>query len=80
MSFLYTETRQKELDDHAAIRNLSLLFNDADKETFNTKLRLFEPDIQFISKKIQNIPKNFIIMAPGSAWRTKQWHWQRLHL
>ncbi|MCP3900452.1 MAG: glycosyltransferase family 9 protein, partial [Desulfobacteraceae bacterium] len=76
LSFLYTEQRNKKFDGHAAIRNLSLLFNDAPEENFDNNLRLFEPELQNISNNVQKIPKNYIVMAPGSAWKTKQWHWQ----
>ncbi|MCP3900911.1 MAG: glycosyltransferase family 9 protein, partial [Desulfobacteraceae bacterium] len=76
LSFLYTEQRNKKFDGHAAIRNLSLLFNDASEENFDNNLRLFEPELQNISNNVQKIPKNYIVMAPGSAWKTKQWHWQ----
>ena len=76
MSFLYTEQRIKKFDDHAAIRNLSLLFKDIPESNLDKNLRLFEPEFQNISKKIKNLPKEYIVMAPGSAWKTKQWHWQ----
>ncbi len=81
LSFLYTDLRQKKVDDHAAMRNLSLLFDDfkknnVSKDEFKADLRLFEPSHEDISQKVKDIPKNFIAMAPGSAWKTKQWYWQ----
>ncbi len=76
LGFLYTEQRGKEFNGHAAIRNLSLLFQDMDKQKFNKELRLFAPDIKAASEKVREIPEKYIVMAPGSAWRTKQWHWQ----
>ncbi|MCK5312862.1 MAG: lipopolysaccharide heptosyltransferase II [Desulfobacteraceae bacterium] len=76
MSFLYTEQRKKKTDAHAAIRNLSLLFNDSGENSFTKDLRLFAPESQNVSKKLNNLPKNYIVMAPGSAWKTKQWHWE----
>ncbi len=76
LSFLYTEQRDKKFDDHAAIRNLSLLFKDLPEDSFDKKLRLFEPGLQHISNDVKKIPKDYIVMAPGSAWKTKQWHWQ----
>ena len=80
-SFLYTNLRKKKVDDHAAIRNLSLLFDDFEKlniskTKFKSDLRLFEPVYESLSQKIKNIPEKYIVMAPGSAWKTKQWHWQ----
>ncbi|MCK5543241.1 MAG: lipopolysaccharide heptosyltransferase II [Desulfobacterales bacterium] len=76
LSFLYTEQRNKKFNGHAAIRNLSLLFNDAQEDSFNKDLRLFEPEFQSVSNYVKNIAKEYIVMAPGSAWKTKQWHWQ----
>ncbi len=77
LSFLYTEKRKKTLDAHAAIRNLSLLFKDVpEQELKNKNLRLFEPLYNDLSKIVKNLNNNFIVMAPGSAWKTKQWHWQ----
>jgi heptosyltransferase-2 len=81
LSFLYTDQREKKMDDHAAMRNLSLLFNDfkqckIKKDEFKADLRLFTPPYESITQKIKDIPKVYIVMAPGSAWKTKQWHWQ----
>jgi heptosyltransferase-2 len=76
LSFLYTEQRDKKFDGHAAIRNLSLLFNDLPEDSFDKNLRLFEPEFQKLSSGVKKNPKEYIVMAPGSAWKTKQWHWQ----
>ena len=76
LSFLYTEQRNKKIDAHAAIRNLSLLFRDSEEDRFDKNLRLFEPLFESLSDDVKNIPEQYIVMAPGSAWRTKQWHWQ----
>ena len=76
MSFLYTDQRPKKLNAHAAIRNLSLLFKDLPEKKYDKKLRLFAPNGQNISDILKALPENYIVMAPGSAWKTKQWHWQ----
>ena len=76
LSFLYTEQRDKKFDDHAAIRNLSLLFDDAQVDSFDKNLRLFEPEFQNLSSDVKKISKGYVVMAPGSAWKTKQWHWR----
>jgi heptosyltransferase-2 len=76
LSFLYTEQRTKKFDGHAAIRNLSLLFRDYEEKKFDKNLRLFEPLYESLTDIVKNIPKKYIVMAPGSAWKTKQWHWQ----
>ncbi|SMC44773.1 heptosyltransferase-2 [Desulfocicer vacuolatum DSM 3385] len=79
LHFLYTDQRQKKIEGHSAIRNLSLLFNELPEAELNQELRLFAPRQEHLLKKAKiNFPSadDFIIMAPGSAWKTKQWHWQ----
>ncbi len=81
LNFLYTEKRDKAFDNHAAIRNLSLLFDDFPKhnisqDNYISDLRLFEPAYKNLSQLAKNIPEDYIVMAPGSAWKTKQWNWQ----
>lgn len=78
-SFLYTDRRQKKIAGHSAIRNLSLLFNELPETEFDTPLRLFAPRYDMLSqtaKEIFPLNKEIVVLAPGSAWKTKQWHWQ----
>ncbi len=80
-NFLYTDSRQKKMNSHAAVRNLSLLYDDFEKfniskDEFKSDLRLFEPSKENLSQRVKDITRDFIVMAPGSAWKTKQWHWQ----
>ena len=79
LNFLYTRQRRKKLKGHAVIRNLSLLFDELPETDFNKNLRLFEPvyeDLSVTAKKEFPIAGDIIVMAPGSAWKTKQWHWE----
>ncbi|MGM0655259.1 MAG: glycosyltransferase family 9 protein [Thermodesulfobacteriota bacterium] len=78
-SLLYTERRQKKIEGHSAIRNLSLLFDELPETEFDKPLRLFAPRYDNLSKTAKEIfplDGEIIVMAPGSAWKTKQWHWQ----
>ena len=79
LSFLYTDQRQKKVEGHSAIRNLSLLFDELPETGFDTDLRLFAPKHENLSEtagKAFSLAGDTIVMAPGSAWKTKQWHWQ----
>ncbi len=79
LSFLYTARRTKKTADHAVIRNLSLLFEELPERALETPLRLFSPHFDALSRDAKAlIPKteDMIVLAPGSAWKTKQWHWQ----
>lgn len=76
MNFLYTEKREKDLQGHAATRNLSLLYKEMDSEKLDKRLRLHPPSRESISPQTANsLPESagYIAMAPGSAWKTKQW-------
>ena len=78
-SFLYTDRRQKKVAGHSAIKNLSLLFDELPQTNFDKPLRLFAPPYDRLSqtaKEIFPLDGEIIVLAPGSAWKTKQWHWQ----
>ncbi|SDT84244.1 glycosyltransferase family 9 protein [Desulfobacula phenolica] len=79
LSFLYTKQRQKKVEGHSATRNLSLLFDELPETEFDKNLRLFTSGYENLSKTAKEtfpLAEEIIIMAPGSAWKTKQWHWQ----
>lgn len=79
MNFLYSDKRKKDLNGHAALRNLSLLYKDIDRKKLNPDLRLHRPARENLSfETAQTLPEQagFIAMAPGSAWKTKQWAWK----
>ncbi len=79
MSFLYSDRRKKDLNGHAALRNLSLLYKDIDRKKLDPDLRLYPPARENLSfETAETLPEEagFIAMAPGSAWKTKQWSWK----
>ena len=79
MSFLYSDKRKKDLNNHAALRNLSLLYKEIDRNKLNPDLRLYPPSPETLSAETaETLPLSggFIVMAPGSAWKTKQWSWK----
>ena len=76
---VYQQLCERNPKDHDVIRNLSILSHDAAIESLETRLRLFPPhdkDVDpIVLKKISGF-NQFIVMTPGSAWKTKMWHWQ----
>jgi heptosyltransferase-2 len=74
MSFLYSNTVKRPLKEHDVIRNLSILSNETDIVALSSDLRVFaSPDVELppVAKK-----EGYILLVPGSAWKTKMWHWQ----
>ncbi len=80
LSFLYNErkTRVKVLEGkklHDVERNMSLLeFKESKSQEFD--MRIFPPPKEKLSKQVQdflNSKKEYIAIAPGSAWKTKMW-------
>ena len=53
-----------------------MLFNNLPEENFDKDLRLFEPEFKNLSDRVKTLPDNYIVLAPGSAWKTKKWQWQ----
>ncbi|MBF0225002.1 MAG: glycosyltransferase family 9 protein [Desulfobacterales bacterium] len=79
LSFLYTETRKRNLRQHDVIRNLSILSSEAPISSLNTDLRLFPPSKEELSPKIRKkFSENFkyAVLVPGSAWETKMWDYK----
>jgi heptosyltransferase-2 len=65
--------------DHDVIRNLSILSKDIYLESLETQLRLFAPEQKNVTPDVVNklaAFNQYIAMTPGSAWKTKMWHWQ----
>ncbi|MEJ5172629.1 MAG: glycosyltransferase family 9 protein [Hydrogenothermaceae bacterium] len=76
-SFLYTDTVPHRFDGtHDIDRNLSLLkvFPEYNEEKIRRtpSLYLSEEEDQFY-KKFNLISKDYIVIAPGSKWKTKRW-------
>lgn len=80
LAFLYTQTLPRAMDGHAAISNLSILFGMGKQRQFNTALALCPPPQKDLTDKTSCLTKhlgnNYAVLAPGSAWKTKQWHVQ----
>jgi heptosyltransferase-2 len=77
LSFLYTKQLDRISGVHSVIRNLSILSDQAQDELDNTELKLYAPGKEHLSadmsKEISKLSKSFVVLAPGSAWKTKQW-------
>jgi len=77
LSFLYTQTIQRITDRHAVISNLSILFKQIKEAELDTELKLYAPKHEKLSDtartKMALVSKNYVVLAPGSAWKTKQW-------
>lgn len=82
LSFLYHETRIRNRKDHDVIRNLSLLSGDLPVTSLEPKLRLFPPVKSELNEDIKkNLPDtgSYVVLVPGSAWKTKMWQWEGYH-
>jgi len=76
---IYHRLCERSPKDHDVIRNLSILSKDISLESLETELRLFTPQEKDVDTDVlKTILKfnKYIVMAPGSAWNTKMWHWQ----
>lgn len=80
LSFLYTrQVKRLGKDHHAVLRNLSLVKDYSDSQVDAPGMKLFAPDrTRVCSAVLDEIskPEPFAVLAPGSAWETKKWHWQ----
>jgi len=82
LSFLYHKTRIRNRKDHDVIRNLSLLSGDVSIESLEPKLRLFPPEKRGLNENISKIlpdTGSYVVLVPGSAWKTKMWQWEGYH-
>lgn len=79
MNGVYHRLCKRNPKDHDVIRNLSILCKDIPLDSVDTALRLFPPSKEELGKdfleKTADL-ENYIVMVPGSAWKTKMWHWQ----
>jgi len=74
-SFVLHERASWKQDEHDAIRNLSILDFELDIKTVNSDLRLYLPNNYPLNDEIKQILyKKYILLSPGSAWKTKQWN------
>jgi heptosyltransferase-2 len=74
-SFIYNTKEKRNLEDHDAIRNLSILSSETDISLLKQDLRLFPPDETQVGKELKSLKNSkYILLSPGSAWKTKMWH------
>lgn len=77
--FLYHELRSRDFNQHDVLRNLSILSGKLEIDPDTIQMRLFAPSLDEISPRLSEIissPKPYAVMAPGSVWATKMWHWE----
>lgn len=80
LSFLYQRLAKSRLKhQHEVLRNLALLEDELPDLEAYAELRLVAPPHQQLSAEIRSLAlehKRYVILVPGSAWRTKIWFWQ----
>ncbi|MFH1156481.1 MAG: glycosyltransferase family 9 protein [Pseudomonadota bacterium] len=77
LSFLYTGTAVRSRGVHAVTSNLSLVTKDMKPGTIDDDMRLFPPPAARVNPEVlRKLPAagTYAVLAPGSAWKTKQWH------
>lgn len=79
LNFLYHEIRERNPRNHDVVRNLSLLFGEVPLESLQRELRLFPPLRNELDNDIHRMlpqPGGYVVLVPGSVWKTKMWHWE----
>ena len=79
LGFLYTHGEKRNMEGHAVFRNMAVLLGEADLDYFDGEMELHAPKKEGLSRETRELtrsisPGNFVVLAPGSAWKTKQWH------
>jgi len=75
LSFIYNVRETRNIEDHDAIRNLSILSSETDISLLKQDLRLFPPDEKEVNPELKSLKNSdYILLSPGSAWKTKMWH------
>jgi len=80
LAFLYTQARPRVMGKHAVISNLSILFHQMDELELDSRMNLSPPEYTALDPKtvslITTLSDRYAVLAPGSAWKTKQWNAQ----
>ncbi len=79
LSFLYTRRVKRLEHGHAVLRNLSLVKICPESCRDLPEMKLVVPGESAVSPAVlDEVSKSgpYAVFAPGSAWETKQWHWQ----
>ncbi len=77
--FLYHRLKPRDFNQHDVLRNLSILSGEYDIEPASARMRLFPPQAAEIDAQLKRtlpLPGQYAVLVPGSAWRTKMWHWE----
>ncbi len=78
-SFVFHSRQVRRNDQHDVLRNLALLTGEAPLSVFDTALRLFPPPLERITPELAALvrhPRPYVLLVPGSAWKTKRWYWK----
>ncbi len=78
-SFLYHSKPPRSPDPHDVHRNLALLAGESPLTVYETSLRLFAPPVDRLAPELAAHiqPRSpYVLLVPGSAWKTKRWHWK----
>jgi heptosyltransferase II len=76
---LYHRLEKRNLDQHDVVRNMSILSGELELDAESMEMRLFPPALDEIRTELRArlpSPGRYAVVAPGSAWRTKMWHWE----
>jgi len=77
-SFLYTRTVAREKDAHDVIRNMSLLgLDNFPEQDFELNINRCSEEVAKGIQERENITPPYAVLAPGSVWETKRWHWSQ---
>ena len=73
---LYQKTFHRNPEIHDVLRNLAILEGETEISKLPAEMRLFPPADETVSQKVkESLPdKDFVLMVPGSAWKTKMWY------
>ncbi len=75
LSWLYSRTISRSGYPHDALRNLSILSQEAPLESFQNDLRLFPPKPECVSQICLPLSGS-VVLVPSSAWATKMWKYE----
>jgi heptosyltransferase-2 len=77
--FLYHKLKRRNFEQHDVIRNISILSGEITVAPNAMQMRLFVPPVEEISDDVLAClpsPNTYAVLVPGSAWKTKMWHWE----
>lgn len=79
LRFFYHRLRNRDFGQHDVIRNMSILAGEVPLDPETMQMRLFAPAMSDIRADLRScLPQSgdYAVVVPGSAWRTKMWHWE----